>query len=207
LADGVSDYEPNNEEAHMVLVMNQSSVSEQKNRVTYEIDSQHANASFKVRHLMLSSVRGELGAVSGRVVLDLEDIRKSDVFAIIDATGIDTRNPDRDRHLKSVDFLDVERFPIITFQSKRIEGSLAVGLAIVGDLTIRGVTQEVTLDAEVSREIRDPWNNLKRGVTARATIKRRDFGVSWNAAMDGGGIVVGEVVSVMIELELQRRED
>jgi polyisoprenoid-binding protein YceI len=171
----------------------------------YEIDPAHASAQFKVRHLMVSTVRGELGQVTGLVMLDNSDITESFVHATIDVTAINTRNPDRDAHLRSADFLDVENHPTITFESTRIENSDPDRLRIYGDLTIRGVTKEVVLLAEVSEEIRDPWGNVKRGVTASTRIDRKEFGVSWNAVMDTGGVVVADMIDITIELELIRK--
>jgi polyisoprenoid-binding protein YceI len=171
----------------------------------YEIDPAHASAQFKVRHLMVSTVRGELGQVTGLVMLDNSDITESFVHAPIDVTAINTRNPDRDAHLRSSDFLDVANHPTITFESTRIENSDPDRLRVYGDLTIRGVTKEVVLLAEISEEIRDPWGNVKRGVTASTRINRKEFGASWNAVMDTGGVVVADMVDITIELELIRK--
>ena len=171
----------------------------------YEIDPAHASAQFKVRHLMVSTVRGELGQVTGVVMFDNTDIKASFVHATIDVTAINTRNPDRDAHLRSSDFLDVQSHPAITFDSTRIEDGDPDRLRIYGDLTIRGVTREVVLLAEISDEIRDPWGNVKRGVTASTRIDRKEFGVSWNAVMDTGGVVVADMVDITIELELIRK--
>ncbi len=171
----------------------------------YAIDPAHAGAHFKVRHLMVSHVRGELGTVTGEAVIDLQDLGRSRVEARIDVGGIDTRNPDRDAHLKSADFLDVARFPELTFRSTEVRSGADDRLLVKGDLTLRGVTRPVTLEVELSDEIKDPWGNAKRGVTATAKLHRKEFGVSWNAAMDGGGLVVGDVVDVTIEAELIRK--
>jgi polyisoprenoid-binding protein YceI len=171
----------------------------------YEIDPAHASAQFKVRHLMVSAVRGELGQVTGIVMLDNEDITESFVHATIDVTAINTRNSDRDAHLRSADFLDVENHATITFESTRIEDGDPDRLRIYGDLTIRGVTKEVVLLAEVSEDIRDPWGNVKRGVSASTRIDRKEFGVSWNAVMDTGGVVVADMIDITIELELIRK--
>lgn len=171
----------------------------------YEIDPTHASAQFKVRHLMVSSVRGELGEVTGVVLLDHADITDSTVDATIDVTAINTRNPDRDAHLRSADFFDVENFPNLTFRSTRIELADSGRLRVIGDLTIRGITNEVGLMVELSDEIRDPWGNVKRGASATTRIDRKDFGVSWNAVMDAGGVVVSDMVDITIELELVRR--
>jgi polyisoprenoid-binding protein YceI len=173
--------------------------------VAYAIDPAHAGAQFKVRHLMVSNVRGELGEVTGEVTWDAADPARSGVQARIDVTAIDTRNPDRDAHLRSADFLDVVNHPAITFRSTAVRAAGAGALEVDGELTIRGTTRPMTLAVEVSEEIRDPWGNAKRGVTATARLDRRAFGLTWNAMMEGGGIVVGETVDVTIEAELVRR--
>jgi polyisoprenoid-binding protein YceI len=173
--------------------------------VRYEIDPTHASAQFKVRHLMVSSVRGELGEVTGAIHLDPDDLSRSSVVARIDAAGIATRNADRDTHLRSADFLDVANHPEITFRSTRVRPVEPSHVSVDGELTLRGVTRPVTLEVELSGEIRDPWGNVKRGVLATARLNRKAFGVSWNATMDGGGIVVGETVDVTIEAEIVRR--
>lgn len=171
----------------------------------YDIDPTHASAQFKVRHLMVSSVRGELGEVTGIVMLDNDDITQSTVVASIDVTAINTRNHDRDAHLRSADFLDVANYPTLTFRSTRIERADRDRLRVIGDLTIRGTTNEVGLIVELTDEIRDPWGNVKRGAAARTRIDRKDFGVSWNAVMDAGGFVVSDTVDITLELELLRK--
>lgn len=172
---------------------------------TYAIDPAHASAQFKVRHLMIAHVRGELGEVAGEAVIDQADVARSRVVARIDATAIDTRNPERDAHLRSADFLDVANHPAITFRSTGVRPRGPGRLEVAGELTLRGVTRPVALDVELSDEIRDPWGNAKRGVTATARLDRRDFGLTWNAALETGGLVVGDAVDVTIEAELVRR--
>jgi polyisoprenoid-binding protein YceI len=174
--------------------------------LTYDIDPAHSSASFKVRHLMVSNVRGELGAITGRVLIDEADLSRSSVEATIDATAINTRDEKRDAHLRSPDFFDVQAYPTVTFRSKRVEAGKGGHLKVTGDLTIRGITRETTLDVEpLSSEVRDPWGNSKRGVSATTRINRKDFEVSWNATLDGGGLVVGDEVAVTLEVELGRR--
>jgi len=172
--------------------------------VRYRIDPVHATAQFKVRHLMVANVRGELGEVTGEVVLDPQDPSRSSVSARIDATGIDTRNPDRDAHLRSADFLDVANHPAVTFRSTAVRSKGGGEHEVQGELTIRGATRPVTLAAEVSDEIKDPWGNVKRGVFATARLERKAWGLTWNAVMESGGIVVGDTVEVTIEAELIR---
>lgn len=168
--------------------------------VRYSIDPAHTAAHFKVRHLMVASVRGELGEVSGEVWLDPANLSRSTVSASIDATKINTRNADRDAHLRSADFLDVERFPTIEFRSTEIRQRIGGELELTGELTIRGVTRPVTLEVELSDEVKDPWGNLKRGASATAKIDRKDFGLTWNAALETGGVLVSENVTLTFEI-------
>ena len=171
-----------------------------------QIDSSHSSASFKVRHLMVSNVRGEFRQIAGSVDIDEVDVTRSTVDVTIDASSIDTHDPKRDEHLRSADFLDVAKYPTLTFKSTRVQGGKSGGLFVAGQLTLHGVTREVTLDVEpLSPEVTDPWGNIKRGASARVRINRKDFGLVWNAALDGGGVLVGEEVGVTLEIELGRR--
>ncbi len=172
--------------------------------VRYRIDPTHASAQFRVRHLMVANVRGELGEVTGEVWFDPADPGRSSAAASIDVTAINTRNPDRDTHLKSPDFLDVASHPTLTFQSTAVRASGGGEYQVDGELTIRGVARPVTLTAEVSDEIRDPWGNVKRGITATARLDRKVWGLNWNAVIEGGGLLVGDSVDVTIEAELVR---
>jgi polyisoprenoid-binding protein YceI len=172
--------------------------------VAYKLDSTHASAQFKVRHLMVASVRGELGEVTGEVQLDAADPSRSTATARIDVTAINTRNADRDAHLRSADFLDVANFPALTFRSTAVRATGPGELKVDGELTLRGTTRPVTLSVELSDEIKDPWGNVKRGLTATTRLDRRAFGLTWNAALETGGVVVGENVDVTIEAELVR---
>jgi polyisoprenoid-binding protein YceI len=175
--------------------------------ITYTIDPAHSTADFRVRHLMVSNVRGEFSKVSGTVVFDPENPANSKVEATIDATTINTREPDRDQHLKSADFLDVEKFPKITFVSKKVTPAGEGKWRVTGDDTIHGVTREVTLDVEgPSPEAKDPWGNIKTGLSATTKLSRKDFGLNWNMALETGGVLVGDEVSVHLELELARQK-
>jgi polyisoprenoid-binding protein YceI len=172
---------------------------------TWSIDTAHANAGFKVRHLMVSHVRGHLGPVTGTVFVDELDPTRSRVDVSIDARGIDSREPKRDEHLRSADFLDVANHPTVTFRSTRVEApSGARGdLRVTGDLTIRGVTRPVTLEVDaLPAPIQDPWGNTRRGVSARARINRKDWGLTWNLAIEAGGVVVGDEVAIEIDAEI-----
>lgn len=177
----------------------------QPQAVRYEIDPVHASAQFKVRHLMVANVRGELGEVTGEVVFDPALPARSSVQARIDTTGIDTRNPDRDAHLRGPDFLDVANHPALTFRSTAVSPRGGGEYQVEGELTLRGTSRPVTLSVEVSEEIRDPWGNVKRGITATARLDRKTWGLTWNALVEGGGLLVGDHVDVTIEAELVRR--
>ena len=174
--------------------------------VTYVIDPSHSTAGFKVRHLMVSNVRGEFSGMAGTVVFDAEDSANSKVEAAIDATTIQTRDNQRDQHLKSADFFDVEKFPKITFTSKKVAPVGEGEWRVVGDLSIHGVTKEVVLDVEgPTPEVKDPWGNLKIGATATTKVNRKDFGLGWNVALEAGGVLVGDEVAIQLELEMTRQ--
>jgi len=173
---------------------------------TWDIDPGHSTAQFKVKHMMVSNVAGDFGKVTGVINYDPADLAKSSVEATIDATTIDTRNPDRDNHLKSPDFFDIEKFPTISFKSKKFEKTGEGKLKVTGDLTMHGVTKEVVLDVDgPTTEIKDPRGNVKSGASVSGKLNRQDFGVSWSKTMDGGGLVVGDDVSISIELELKKK--
>ncbi len=172
--------------------------------ITYEIDPAHSAVHFSVRHLMVSNVRGEFTKVSGTVNFDPEKPETSTVEATIDANSISTRDSQRDGHLKSPDFLDTEKFPTITFRSKKVEIQPGGG-KITGDLTIHGVTREITLDVEgPSPEMKDPWGKQRIGASATAKLNRKDFGLTWNAALETGGVMVGEEVKITLDVEVVR---
>lgn len=175
---------------------------------TWEIDSDHASANFAVRHMMLSHVKGTLGRVQGKIELDDKDVTKSSVSATIDAKGIDTKNKKRDDHLRSKEFLEVQKFPTIEFKSTRIEaGASAEKFKVSGDLTIHGITKPVTLDAELTGEVINPFSKVaSRAVTATTAINRKDFGLNWQAPMANNGVVVGEEVKISIEAEIMKRD-
>jgi polyisoprenoid-binding protein YceI len=169
---------------------------------TWNIDPIHSNAQFKVKHMMISNVKGEFTAVTGKLELNSADITKSRVEASIDAATINTREAQRDAHLKSADFLDVEKFPVLTFKSTRVSKSGIGELAVEGDLSIHGVTRNVVFEVEgPSAPMKDPWGNTRIGIAATTRIKRKDFGLTWNAALETGGIMVGEEVTITLDAE------
>jgi polyisoprenoid-binding protein YceI len=173
---------------------------------TWEIDPAHTSAQFAVKHLMVSTVRGTLGKVTGTATIDAADITKSSVQASIDATAIDTREPKRDAHLKSPDFFDSAKYPTITFKSKQVRKTGEDRFQVLGDLTMHGITREVALDVQgTPKEFRDPMGNMKLGGVATTRINRQDFGVNWSKPLDGGGVVVGDDVDVTIDVEMVQK--
>jgi polyisoprenoid-binding protein YceI len=170
-------------------------------QVTYQIDPTHSGAHFSVRHMMISNVRGEFTKVSGKILWDSENPANSSIEAIIDAGSINTRDPQRDGHLKSPDFLDVEKYPEIKFQGTQVQATEG-GLEVTGDLTLHGATRSVVLEVEgPTHETKDPWGNVRIGASATTKIDRRDFGLTWNSALETGGVLVGDQVKISIELE------
>ena len=172
---------------------------------TWAIDSSHSAAQFAVRHLMVSTVRGSLGKTAGSVQFDGKDYKSIVAEATIDVASVNTREPKRDEHLKSADFFDVATFPTITFKSKRVEDITGTTFKLVGDLTMRGVTKEVTLDVEATPEMKGSRGESRIGATARGRLNRQDFGVKWNRALDAGGVVVSDNVDLTIDLSLIKK--
>ncbi len=169
---------------------------------TWNIDPVHTTAEFKVRHMMITNVKGQFTGVTGVLTLDEQDITKSHVEASIDAASINTREPDRDTHLKSADFLDVEKFPTLTFASTRVTRTGEGEVEVEGDLTIHGVTRKVEFFVEgPTPPGKDPWGNTRIGWTATTKINRKDFGLTWNAALETGGILVGDEVTITFDVE------
>jgi polyisoprenoid-binding protein YceI len=167
----------------------------------WEIDSTHSGVHFSVRHMVVAKVRGQFARWSGTLSLEDGDLARASVDAVIDASSIDTGLADRDTHLKSPDFLDVANHPELTFKSTRVEKLGDERLRVAGNLTIRGTTREVVLDVEYAGQTKDPWGNLRAGFTAKTSIERKDFGLSWNQVLEAGGVLVGDRVSIEIEIE------
>jgi polyisoprenoid-binding protein YceI len=173
----------------------------------WQIDPAHSSAQFSVRHMAISTVRGAFSKVTGSVVLDDQDLAKSTVEVTIDANSVDTRVPDRDNDLRSEKFFDVAHYPSITFKSRKVEQLAPGKLKVTGDLTIRGTTKEVVLDVEgPTAPMKDPWGNTRTAANATTKINRQDFGVKWNATLDNGGVVVGDDVSIIIDVELVKKD-
>ena len=171
----------------------------------WDIDPVHSSVGFTVRHMVVAKVHGQFTKWGGSLQLDPEDLTASKIDITIDAASIDTRDEKRDGHLKSADFLDVEKQPNITFKSKLIEKKTAEAYRVMGDLSIRGVTRDVVLDVEFGGRAKDPWGGERMGFTAKTKIDRKDFGAKWNAALEAGGFVVGDMVDITIEVEAVKK--
>ncbi len=167
---------------------------------TWALDPAHTAVEFSSKHLMISTVKGRFADVTGSIVLDQDDITKSTVEATIATASIDTRTEQRDQHLRSADFLDVENFPAMTFTSTRVARD-GDGFKVTGDLTIRGVTKEVTLDVTDEGRSPDPWGGQRAGFSATTKIDRRDFGLTYNMVLEAGGVMIGHDVKIAIEVE------
>jgi len=173
---------------------------------TWQIDPDHSSFQFKVRHLMVSNVKGDFTKVKGTVTIDDQDLTNLNVELTIDAASVNTGHAKRDEHLRAADFFDVAKYPTITFVSKKVTKDGPGRLKVTGDLTMHGVTQVVTVDVEgPTQEVKDPWGNLRRGATGTAKINRKDFGLTWNRALEAGGVLVGEDVDIFVEIELIKK--
>ena len=167
----------------------------------WNIDPTHSSIGFSVRHMVFAKVRGRFTDWRGTVQLDPSDLTRSSVKVEIDAKSIDTGVKDRDNHLRSADFFDVERFPALRFESTKVERVGDDHYRIFGRLTIRDVTQEVVLDTEYNGQAKDPWGNQRKGFTATTSLNRGDYGLTWNQALEAGGVLVGERIDIELEVE------
>jgi polyisoprenoid-binding protein YceI len=169
---------------------------------TWNIDPVHSVAEFKVKHMMISNVKGQFTGISGILTFDENDVANSRVEATIDAASINTRDVQRDEHLKSSDFFEVEKFPTLSFRSTRVKRTSDDELAVTGDLTIHGVTREVVFKVEGPTTAgKDPWGNTRIGLSAVTRINRKDFGLTWNAVLETGGILVGDEVTITLDVQ------
>lgn len=174
-------------------------------KTLWTLDGSHSSANFSIKHMMIAKVHGGFEKISGTFTYDALDPKNSSVVATIETASITTRDAQRDGHLKSADFFDVEKFPTINFSSTSIE-RVGSDLKITGDLTIHGVTKQVVLDAEApSAELKDPWGNTKMGISATTKIKRKDFGLIWNAALEAGGMLVGDDVAISLDIQFAKQ--
>jgi polyisoprenoid-binding protein YceI len=174
-------------------------------RTVWQIDSAHSTVGFKTKHMMVTTVRGQFQEVKGDILGDLDNPASATVEVEINAGSIDTRNQQRDGHLRSADFLDVENFPTITFTSTRIERVSDDRLKIFGNLSIRGVTKEVELDTSINGAGKTPFGTEIVGVTAETRINRKDFGLTWNVALETGGWLVGDKIDIELEIQLTKQ--
>jgi polyisoprenoid-binding protein YceI len=175
--------------------------------MAWVIDNAHSEVQFSVRHMMISNVRGRFESFKGTVYFNEAEPEKSTVDVQIDAASLNTRDPNRDNHLRSPDFLDVAQFPTINFQCKRVEKVDDTHGRIIGDLTIRNVSHEVVLDTEYAGQSKSPWGSISAGFSATTKFNRKDWGLTWNQNLETGGLLVGDIVTVSIELEVVKQPE
>jgi polyisoprenoid-binding protein YceI len=182
--------------------MSTTVVVPQKSTTTWNLDPVHSVAEFKVKHMMISHVKGQFTGISGALKLHESDVTNSSVEAKIDASSLQTRDAQRDGHLKSADFFDVERFPTLSFRSTRVKRIGDDAVDVTGELTIHGVTHEVVFQVEgPTAAAKDPWGNTRMGLSATTKISRKDYGLTWNATLETGGILVGDEVTITLDLQ------
>ena len=177
---------------------------------TWSIDPVHSQVDFAVKHMMFTTVRGRFADVEGTIQLDPENPERASVEVRIGAASIDTRAQDRDTHLRSADFLDVEEYPELEFRSTKVSGALAEAgdrFQVTGDLTIRGTTKEVTLTGQIEGTGTDPWGGTRLGASAQTEIDRRDFGLTWNQALEAGGVLVGNDVKIELQVQAVQQQE
>ncbi|MEJ2186333.1 MAG: YceI family protein [Gemmatimonadota bacterium] len=180
------------------------------NKMTWQMDPAHTNIEFTAKHMMFTTVRGHFKELSGLIEMDEDDPSRSTVQVEIDAASIDTGVEDRDNHLRSEDFLDVENHKTLRFESRRVEGSPTEPgdrFKVTGDLTIHGTTREVTLDATYEGRGPDPWGGERAGFSAATTIDRREWGLTWNKALEAGGILVGNEVKIQLDVQAVKQAE
>lgn len=170
----------------------------------WRVDPAHTHVEFAVKHLMIATVRGRFSDVIGTVIVAREDFSRAQIAATVGVASIDTREPQRDGHVKSPDFVDVDKYPTMTFRSRRVEQTSldANQYRLVGDLTLHGVTKEVLLDATLEGRTKDPYGSKRAGFSATGKINRQDFGLGWNQLLETGGVVVGDEVKISIDAEI-----
>jgi polyisoprenoid-binding protein YceI len=175
--------------------------------MSWQIDPAHSQIQFSVRHMMISNVRGRFENFTGAIEFEEKDPTRSLVEVQIETASINTRETQRDSHLKSPDFLNAEKYPHLSFKSKRIEKMDDSHGRVIGDLTIRDVTKEVTLDVEYAGQAKSPWGTVSAGFSATAKINRKDWGLTYNQALETGGVMVGDVVNITIDLEIVKQAE
>jgi polyisoprenoid-binding protein YceI len=169
-------------------------------KTAWKLDPAHSIVEFSAKHLMITTVKGRITDIEGIIYTDEKNPKNSSVEATLKAVSLDTRTDQRDQHLRSADFLDVEKYPEIRFRSTRIQGDKP-NFKLTGDLTIRDVTKPITLDVEFEGETKDPWGGERVGFSATSKIDRREFGLTWNQALETGGIVVGNEIKISLEVQ------
>ena len=175
--------------------------------MTWQIDFSHSDIQFAVRHMMISKVRGRFETFTGTVNFDENNPTNTTVNVEVDLNSINTRDEKRDGHLRSADFFDVANHPTMTFVSKKVEQTDEFNGRLIGDLTIRGVTHEVALDVQYSGTAKSPWGTVSAGFSAKGKLNRKAFGLNWNAALETGGVLVGEEVEIAIEIEIVKQPE
>ena len=171
----------------------------------WHIDSSHSGIQFTVRHLVIAKVRGQFSRWTGSLETPRSDFSRASLDVVIDASSIDTGVADRDAHLRSADFFDVERYPEITFKSTSVTQAAADRLSVSGVLTIKGITRDVVLDVEILGQVKDPWGNERAAFSATTSIDRREFGLTWNQVLETGGVMVGDRIDIAIDIEAVRQ--
>jgi len=171
-------------------------------RQSWQVDGAHSTVNFTVRHMVISKVHGHFAKWTAKLALDVANLAGSSVEVEIEAASIDTGVAERDAHLRSADFLDVEKHPKLTYRSTKVEVVSKDRLRVVGNLTIHGVTREVPLEVEVGGQGKDPWGNVRAGFSATASLNRKDFGLAWNKALETGGVLVADRVDMEIEIQV-----
>jgi polyisoprenoid-binding protein YceI len=175
--------------------------------MSWQLDKSHSSINFSVRHMMISTARGRFEEFDGTFEVNEANPGQSKIEVQIQAASINTKEAQRDGHLKSPDFFDVEKYPVITFNSKRVEKVGGQNVRLVGDLTIKDITKEVALDVEYAGQAKSPFGTINAGFTAQTKINRKDWGLTWNVALETGGMLVGEEVTISIELELVKQPE
>lgn len=175
--------------------------------MTWQIDYSHSHIYFTARHMMISKVRGRFSQWEGVIEFDEQNPKNTTVNVTVDVSSINTRDEQRDGHLRSPDFLNVGEFPQMTFKSNRVVMEGANEGKLYGDLTIRGVTKEVVLDVEYAGQAKSPWGTISAGFSAKGSLNRKDWGLTWNQALETGGVLVGEKVEIEVELELVKQTE
>jgi polyisoprenoid-binding protein YceI len=170
-------------------------------KTKWAVDTMHSSIDFSIRHMMIAKVKGSFNQFEASIEADPKDLTTADIAFSVDVASVDTRNADRDAHLRSADFFDVENHPKMTFRATKIERTGDGEYEVTGDLTIRGVTRSETFKVTFEGAGKDPWGNYKAGFSAEGTIKRSDYGLTWNAALETGGVLVGDEVKIHLEIE------